>query len=155
MFLKVRLLIQPPRGFPETKASNWRQLHNISYDLLSAFFLDLFFPYVGYPFAMKTIAPKPFLHCVETIDAHHFNDRGADLLRASLTDLVSGGFKWRRWWIDTVYGAQKTNELNEMGMNCVDLNNVLGLGTARGWPHFQCSVLYQSTIIQDFFLRVK
>ena len=42
-----------------------------------------------------------------------------------------------------------------MGMNCVDLNNVLGLGTARGWPRFQCSVLYQSTLRQDFFLRVK
>lgn len=37
--------------------------------------------------------------------------------------------------MDTVYGAQKTNEHNEMGTNCVDLNNVLGLGTARGWTH--------------------
>lgn len=37
--------------------------------------------------------PKPFLHCVETIHAHHFNDRGADLLRTSRTDLLSGGFR--------------------------------------------------------------
>lgn len=57
--------------------------------------------------------------------------------------------------MDAVYGAQKTNEHNEMGVNCVDLNNILGLGTARGWPHFQCSVCYQSTIKQDFFLCVK
>lgn len=45
--------------------------------------------------------------------------------------------------MDTVYRAQKTNEHNEMGMNCVDLNNVLGLGTAREWTHSQCSAHYQ------------
>lgn len=68
------------------------QLYNISNDLLSLSFLD-FFPHVGYPFAAKIIVPKAFLHRVETIHALHLNNRGADLLRTSLTSLLSGGFK--------------------------------------------------------------
>lgn len=63
----------------------------MTYSVLS--FLIFFFSHVGYPFATKIIVPKAFLHCVETIHAHHFNNRGADLLRTSLTGPISGGFK--------------------------------------------------------------
>lgn len=126
MFLKVHLLIQPPRGFSETKASNWRQLHNISNDLLSPSFLDFFFfPHVGYPFATKIIVPKVFLHCVEAIHAHHFNNRGADLLRTSLTHLVSGGFK-QGGKNDgcSIQEPRKKTEHHEMDMGWADLNNI-------------------------------